>query len=157
MPSISSNRRPLFTIETTAIESRLSSAESVGRWSLHGLLCVLLAIHHLVVRLMVGLVDRVAAPQRSSLFPKLIVLLDLSTAWQAPRCQTIKATAAADTKLLAYTVSLHPKRKTRNQECDCKTHDHARSIAAAVVRVLWAVWEMCKAMLGFAKHAWSAP
>jgi hypothetical protein len=95
--------------------------------------------------------------QRPRLFLKLVVLLNLSTTWQAPRSAAVKTTASTDSKLLANPVSLHPYRKARNQKCDRKAHDDARSVAVALVRVFWLVWEICEAMLGLAEHAWSTP
>jgi hypothetical protein len=116
------------------------------------LFCILLPIHHLIFRLVVSLGDRIAAPQRSSLFPKLVVLLDLRAAWQAPSRVAVESAAAADSKLLPYSISLESQRKARDQERDCKAHGHVRSITAAIVRVFWALGKVCKTMLSLAKH-----
>lgn len=80
---------------------------------LHGMILsiLLLPVHHLVVLLLVdlGVVGCIAGSQQPRLFLKLVVLLDLSAAWQTPRSDAVKATAAADSKLLSDLFALHPK------------------------------------------------
>jgi hypothetical protein len=126
---------------------------------LHRLLSVLLSINHLVVLLLIDLsvVGGIAGSQQPGLFLKLVVLLDLSAARQAPRRETVDASAAANSKFLPNLISLHPKRETRDQECEGAAHDHARRVAPAEVRLLRAVREMCEAMVGSAEYAWSTP
>ena len=126
---------------------------------MHGLLSILLPIDHLVVLLLVdlGVVGRITGSQQARLLLKLVVLLDLGATRQAPRCQTIQRTAAANSKLLADVGPLHPKGKTRNEECERAAHNHARRVAPAEIGVLWAVREVCEAMIGPAEHAWSTP
>lgn len=121
------------------------------------LLSVVLLIDHLGVWLLVGLIDSIAADQRPSLLLQLIVLLDLCTTRQAPRRAAIEASAAADSKLLADLVTLHPKGEARKEKGECAAHDHAGRVAPAEVGIFRAVWEVCEAMVGPAKHAWSTP
>jgi len=141
--------------------SRVSHAKSVSRRSLHVLLLlllsVLLPINHLGVGLLVGLIDSIATDQRPSLLLQFVVLLNLCTTRPAPRRAAIEASAATDSKLLADPITLHPEGEARKEKGECAAHDHAGRVAPAEVGIFRAVWEVCEAMVGPAKHAWSTP